>query len=111
MSRETIGFVMFKEVPDDSKPGADSQAMLAYRPVTADGVPWLKADAKMEAELGMQPVWVIQANVNRVGTKITYGSIDLVPVEGLEAGLKARLEKLAPTVIKTLLDDFYGGLQ
>ena len=78
MNRETIGFIMYRELPDDDKPYMETHG-LHFMPVTDTGesdeshtraTPWSRQEAKMSASIGLRPVLVVRADVDRIGTKI-----------------------------------------
>jgi hypothetical protein len=119
MSRETIGFIMYRELPDDDKPFMETHA-LSFMPVEdtesdeshTRAIPWSKQEAKMSASIGLRPVLVVRADVDRVGTKITYTNYNCHLVEGLPADLRANVERLVtPVMFQMMLDRFYDDLQ
>lgn len=118
MSRETIGFIMYRELPDDAKPLMETHAM-SFMPVEdtesdeshTRAVSWSKREAQMNATLGLRPVLVVRADVDRVGTKINYTNYNCHLVEGLPAALRANLKRLVtPVMFQMMLDRFYDDL-
>jgi hypothetical protein len=84
--RETIGFILWRELPDDSKPLMESHA-LTFMPVSDTGesddfhtraTPWSKEEAKMNATLGLRAVLVVRADVERIGTKINMSNYNAI---------------------------------
>ena len=119
MNRETIGFIMYRELPDDDKPYMETHG-LHFMPVTDTGesdeshtraTPWSRQEAKMSASIGLRPVVVVRADVDRVGTKITYTNYNCHLVEGLSDETKANVERLVtPVMFQMMLDNFYDDL-
>jgi hypothetical protein len=120
MSRETIGFIMYRELPDDDKPLMETHG-LHFTPATDTGeapegytraVPWSEKEAKMSAALGLRAVLAVRADVERIGTKINMSNYNCHLVEGLPADVKANVKRLVtPTTFKMMLDRFYDDLR
>jgi len=120
MSRETIGFIMYGELPDDDKPLMETHG-LHFMPATDTGeapegytraVPWSEKEAKMSAALGLRAVLVVKADVERIGTKTHMSNSNCHLVEGLPADVKANVKRLVtPTTFQMMLDRFYNDLQ
>jgi hypothetical protein len=118
--RESIGFIMYRELPDGDKPYMETRG-LHFMPVTDTGesdeshtraVPWSEKEAKMSAALGLRVVMAVAADVERIGTKIHMSNYNCHLVEGLPADVKANVKRLVtPTTFKMMLDRFYDDLQ
>jgi hypothetical protein len=118
VSRETIGLIMYRELPDDDKPFMETHA-LSFMPVEDTEsdefhtrvIPWSKQEAKMNAALGLRAVLVVRADVERIGTKINMSNYNCHLVEGLSEEMKANVERLVtPVMFRTMLDKFYDDL-
>ena len=118
MSRETIGFIMYRELPDDEKPFMETHA-LSFMPVEDTGsdeshtraIPWSKREAKMNATLGLRAVLLVRADVERIGTKINMSNYNCHLVEGLSDEMRANVERLVtPVMFQMMLDTFYDDL-